>query len=152
MVRPGVQNPFSCLLCLLFLLSFRMPDNEAKPAAADRLSAFCFACTNCISWLRQEYSQWPCILTILHSTILLTYHIGLSHQQLTRVLVTSQTWDVTPASIGKSVRCRLLQRDTYTDCHAIRIQSGWSGCCTGNRKKVSSSRPHLGQATYMAVA
>ena len=44
----------------------------------------------------------------------------LSHQQLTRVQVTSQTWDVTPPSIGRSVLCRLLQRDTYTDCHAIR--------------------------------
>ena len=31
------------------------------------------------------------------------------------------TWDVTPASIGRSVPCRLLQRDTHTDCHAIRI-------------------------------
>ena len=49
------------------------------------------------------------------------YPIRLSHQQLTRVLVTSQTWDVTPASIGRNVPCRLLQRDTYTDCHAIRI-------------------------------
>ena len=33
--------------------------------------------------------------------------IRLSHQQLTRVLVTSQTWDATPASIGRSVPCRL---------------------------------------------
>ena len=61
--------------------------------------------------------------------------IRLSYQQLTRVLVTSQTWDVTPASIGRSVPCRLLQRDTYTDCHAIRITDcQWTYLCT---RKVS---------------
>ena len=33
-----------------------------------------------------------------------------------------------------------------------RIQSGWSGWRTGNRKKRSSSQAQLGQATYLAVA
>ena len=32
------------------------------------------------------------------------------------------------------------------------LQSGWSGCRTGNRKKLSSSQAQLGQATYLAVA
>ena len=31
-------------------------------------------------------------------------------------------WNVPTASVGRSVPCRLLQRDTYTDCHAIRIR------------------------------
>ena len=33
-----------------------------------------------------------------------------------------------------------------------RVQSGWSGCRTGKRKKQSSSHAQLGQATYLAVA
>ena len=32
------------------------------------------------------------------------------------------------------------------------VQSGWSGCRTGNGKKLSSSQAQLGQATYLAVA
>ena len=38
---------------------------------------------------------------------------------------------------------RLLQLD---------VQSGWSGCRTGNRKKLSSNQAQLGQATYLTVA
>ena len=36
-----------------------------------------------------------------------------------------------------------------TDCF---VQSGWSGCRTGNRTKLSSSQAQLGQAAYLAVA
>ena len=32
------------------------------------------------------------------------------------------------------------------------LQSGWSGCRAGNRKKLSSSQATLGQAIYLAVA
>ena len=32
------------------------------------------------------------------------------------------------------------------------VQSGWSGCRTGNREKLSSSQEQLGQATYLDVA
>ena len=32
------------------------------------------------------------------------------------------------------------------------LQSRWSGCRTGNGKKLSSSHAQLGQATYLAVA
>jgi hypothetical protein len=32
------------------------------------------------------------------------------------------------------------------------VQSGWSGCRTGNRKKLSSSQTQLGKATYLAVS
>ena len=32
------------------------------------------------------------------------------------------------------------------------VQSGWSGCGTGNRNKLSSSQAQLGQATYLDVA
>ena len=33
----------------------------------------------------------------------------------------------------------------------LHVQSGWSGCCTGNRKELSSSQAQLGQATCLAV-
>ena len=32
------------------------------------------------------------------------------------------------------------------------LQSGWSGCRAGNRKKLSSSQAQLGKGTYLAVA
>ena len=32
------------------------------------------------------------------------------------------------------------------------VQIGWSGCCTGNGKNLSSSQAQLGQSTYKAVA
>ena len=37
-------------------------------------------------------------------------------------------------------------------CFSVYIQSGWSGCHTGNGKKLSSSQAQLGRATYFAVA
>ena len=47
--------------------------------------------------------------------------IRLSYQQLTRVLKHPRYLGCFPASIGRNLPCRPLQRDTHTDCHASRI-------------------------------
>ena len=47
--------------------------------------------------------------------------IRLSYQQLTRVLKHPRYLGCFPASIGRNLPYRPLQRDTHTDCHASRL-------------------------------
>ena len=56
--------------------------------------------------------------------LLLDYGQGLSTADwnVPTTGLSTADWNVPTASVGRSVPCRLLQCDTYTDCHAIRIQ------------------------------
>ena len=49
-----------------------------------------------------------------------------------------------------TLRPRLLS--AFAGKLEVILQSGWSGCRTGNEKILSSSQAQLGQATYLAVA
>ena len=59
---------------------------------------------------------------------------------------------------GKGYRYRIIvisairiRQGHTTNSLVACIQGGWSGCRTGNGKKLSSSQAQLGQVTYLAV-